>query len=71
MRFMLEQFVDLEEQPYSEEDAEWDAFVAQHPHGSLLQTTNWARLKSRFIVTIHGPGRGSMVASRGTAATAR
>jgi lipid II:glycine glycyltransferase (peptidoglycan interpeptide bridge formation enzyme) len=45
---MLEQFVDLEEQPYSEEDAEWDAFVAQHPNGSLLQTTNWARLKSRF-----------------------
>lgn len=45
---MLEQFVEMEEQPYSEEDAEWDAFVAQHPNGSLLQTTNWARLKNRF-----------------------
>jgi lipid II:glycine glycyltransferase (peptidoglycan interpeptide bridge formation enzyme) len=38
----------MQEQPYSEEDAEWDAFVAQHPHGSLLQSTNWARLKNRF-----------------------
>ena len=45
---MLEQFVEMEEQPYSEEDAEWDAFVAGHPSGSLLQMTNWARLKSRF-----------------------
>jgi len=39
---------DLGEQPYSEADAEWDAFVAGHPRGSILQTTNWARLKSRF-----------------------
>ena len=39
---------ELSEQPYSEADAEWDAFVAAHPRGSLLQTTNWARLKSRF-----------------------
>lgn len=39
---------DLGEQPYSEADAEWDAFVAAHPRGSILQTTNWARLKSRF-----------------------
>nr|HMT20170.1 peptidoglycan bridge formation glycyltransferase FemA/FemB family protein [Promineifilum sp.] len=39
---------DLGEQPYSEVDAEWDAFVAAHPRGSILQTTNWARLKSRF-----------------------
>ncbi|UCG24266.1 MAG: peptidoglycan bridge formation glycyltransferase FemA/FemB family protein, partial [Chloroflexota bacterium] len=45
---MLEQFVEMEEQPYGEEDAEWDAFVAGHPQGSLLQTTNWARLKNRF-----------------------
>lgn len=36
------------EQPYTEADAEWDAFVAAHPRGSLLQTTNWARLKNRF-----------------------
>lgn len=39
---------ELGEQPYSEADAEWDAFVAAHPRGSLLQTTNWARLKGRF-----------------------
>lgn len=45
---MLDQMFKLEEQPYSENDAEWDAFVARHPHGSILQTTNWARLKSRF-----------------------
>jgi len=38
----------LGEQPYTEADAEWDAFVAAHPRGSLLQTTNWARLKNRF-----------------------
>jgi len=29
-------------------DAEWDAFVTQHPQGSLLQLTSWARLKNRF-----------------------
>lgn len=45
---MLDQLLEIEEQPYSDEDAEWDAFVAAHPHGSLLQTTAWARLKSRF-----------------------
>lgn len=38
----------LGEKPYSEEDAEWDAFVKAHPHGSFLQTTQWARLKGRF-----------------------
>lgn len=45
---MVSQLLELGEQPYSAADAEWDAFVAAHPHGSLLQTTNWARLKSRF-----------------------
>jgi lipid II:glycine glycyltransferase (peptidoglycan interpeptide bridge formation enzyme) len=45
---MFDRFLELEEEPYSEEDAEWDAFVAQHPQGSLLQTNSWARLKSRF-----------------------
>jgi lipid II:glycine glycyltransferase (peptidoglycan interpeptide bridge formation enzyme) len=45
---MVAKLFELGEQPYSEADAEWDAFVAAHPHGSLLQTTNWARLKSRF-----------------------
>lgn len=45
---MLNQFLEVEDKPYDEEDAEWDAFVTAHPHGSLLQLTNWARLKSRF-----------------------
>ena len=45
---MLERFLELEPQPYTDEDAEWDAFVAAHPHGSILQTTQWARLKSNF-----------------------
>ncbi len=45
---MLEELLQLEEQPYTDADAEWDAFVAGHPHGSLLQTTHWARLKGRF-----------------------
>jgi lipid II:glycine glycyltransferase (peptidoglycan interpeptide bridge formation enzyme) len=38
----------LGEKPYTEEDEAWDDFVANHPHGSILQTTNWARLKNRF-----------------------
>ena len=38
----------IRDRPYSEADAEWDAFVAAHPRGSLLQTTSWAQLKSRF-----------------------
>jgi lipid II:glycine glycyltransferase (peptidoglycan interpeptide bridge formation enzyme) len=45
---MLERFLEIEQQPYTEEDIEWDAFVATHPHGSILQTTNWARLKNHF-----------------------
>lgn len=45
---MVSKMFELGEQPYSETDAEWDAFVAAHPRGSLLQTTNWARVKSRF-----------------------
>ena len=45
---MFDKFLELGEQPYSEDDAEWDAFVAAHPNGSILQTTNWARLKNRF-----------------------
>lgn len=45
---MVAKMFDLGEQPYTEADAEWDAFVAAHPRGSLLQTTSWARLKSRF-----------------------
>ncbi len=45
---MFEKWFELSEQPYTAEDAAWDAFVAAHPHGSILQTTNWARLKNRF-----------------------
>ena len=45
---MLNNIAEIGEQPYSDADAEWDAFVTEHPHGSLLQTTDWARLKSRF-----------------------
>ncbi len=41
-------FFELGEQPYSDADAEWDAFVRTHPHGSLLQTAVWSRLKNRF-----------------------
>ena len=50
---MLDKILEIAERPYSEEDAEWDAFVANHPHGSILQTTNWARLKNRFGWTSH------------------
>jgi hypothetical protein len=45
--------LEIGERPYSADDAEWDAFVANHPHGSILQTTNWARLKNRFGWTSH------------------
>ncbi|MCA9971279.1 MAG: peptidoglycan bridge formation glycyltransferase FemA/FemB family protein [Anaerolineales bacterium] len=45
---MFEKWFELGESPYTEEDAEWDAFVAQHPQGSLLQTTAWTRLKNQF-----------------------
>jgi peptidoglycan pentaglycine glycine transferase (the first glycine) len=30
------------------EDHVWDAFVANHPHGHILQTSQWARLKAAF-----------------------
>ena len=45
---MTANLFELAEQPYTEEDAEWDAFVAAHPHGSILQTTAWAALKNKF-----------------------
>ena len=50
---MFEKWFSLDEKPYSKEDAAWDAFVADHPHGSILQTTNWARLKNRFGWSSH------------------
>lgn len=50
---MLSKWLSLGEQPYSAEDAAWDDFVEAHPHGSLLQTTNWARLKNRFGWSSH------------------
>lgn len=45
---MLDKIFEVAEEPYSPADAEWDAFVADHPQGSLLQTTAWARLKNHF-----------------------
>jgi lipid II:glycine glycyltransferase (peptidoglycan interpeptide bridge formation enzyme) len=45
---MVTRMFELGEQPYTETDAEWDDFVINHPNGSILQTTNWARLKNRF-----------------------
>jgi peptidoglycan pentaglycine glycine transferase (the first glycine) len=50
---MFDKWIALDEKPYSDEDAAWDAFVAAHPHGSLLQTTNWAKLKNRFGWSSH------------------
>jgi lipid II:glycine glycyltransferase (peptidoglycan interpeptide bridge formation enzyme) len=50
---MIAKWFELGEQPYAEEDAAWDEFVAGHPHGSLLQTTGWARLKNRFGWSSH------------------
>lgn len=50
---MLDNMINLEEQQYSEADAEWDAFVDAHPNGSVLQKTAWARLKNRFGWTSH------------------
>jgi lipid II:glycine glycyltransferase (peptidoglycan interpeptide bridge formation enzyme) len=34
--------------PTSAADAEWDAFVAGHPNGHILQTSAWAGLKAAF-----------------------
>jgi len=45
---MFDKWFELNTQQYSEADAEWDDFIANHPQGSLLQTTHWARLKNRF-----------------------
>lgn len=45
---MFKDLFQLGEQPYTDADAEWDDFIAGHPHGSILQTTHWARLKGRF-----------------------
>jgi lipid II:glycine glycyltransferase (peptidoglycan interpeptide bridge formation enzyme) len=44
---MLDRIIAREEH-YTEADKEWDEFVASHPRGSLLQTSRWAQLKSRF-----------------------
>ncbi len=50
---MLDKWMELGEQPRTEEDDAWDDFVRSHPHGSLLQTTDWARLKNRFGWSSH------------------
>ncbi|MBC7223088.1 MAG: peptidoglycan bridge formation glycyltransferase FemA/FemB family protein [Anaerolineae bacterium] len=34
--------------PTPQEEATWDAFVAGHPHGHILQTSRWAALKAQF-----------------------
>ena len=36
---MLEQLLQLEEQPYTDEDAEWDAFVAAVLDGATIPVT--------------------------------
>jgi lipid II:glycine glycyltransferase (peptidoglycan interpeptide bridge formation enzyme) len=43
-------------------EAEWDGFVSQHPHGHVLQTQAWGKLKS-----LHGwrPARASVVTPQG------
>ena len=38
----------MSEQHFSPADVAWDAFVAAHPHGHVLQTSRWAQLKSAF-----------------------
>jgi lipid II:glycine glycyltransferase (peptidoglycan interpeptide bridge formation enzyme) len=45
---MLDELFQMEKQPYTENDAEWDEFVTHHPRGSILQTTRWAQLKNHF-----------------------
>jgi lipid II:glycine glycyltransferase (peptidoglycan interpeptide bridge formation enzyme) len=45
---MFENIGTITEQEYRESDTEWDDFVGQHPQGSVLQMTNWARHKCRF-----------------------
>ena len=50
---MFDKMFDLGEKSYTQEDAAWDAFVAAHPNGSILQSTNWARLKNRFGWSSH------------------
>ncbi len=50
---MFDKLFELGEKPYSADDAAWDEFVLNHPHGSLLQLHNWARLKNRFGWSSH------------------
>ena len=38
----------MTQETFSREDQDWDAFVAGHPHGHILQTSCWAKLKSAF-----------------------
>lgn len=45
---MFKDFAELGEKGYDDDDRAWDEFVRAHPHGSILQTTGWARLKNRF-----------------------
>ncbi len=51
------------------EDTAWDAFVAAHPHGHILQTSRWAALKCAFgwsgerIALRSGPGEAAPIAA--------
>lgn len=38
----------LDNRPSIEIDREWDEFVARFPHGSILQSSSWARLKRGY-----------------------
>ncbi len=38
----------MPELPFTAPEAAWDAFVAAHPHGHVLQTCRWAHLKAAF-----------------------
>lgn len=47
--------------------ADWDAFVRSHPHGHLLQTTAWGRLKSESgwqAVSVRASGQGALILFR-------
>ena len=38
----------MSDKTFSAEDLSWDAFVASHPQGHVLQTSRWAALKCAF-----------------------
>ncbi len=56
---------DMPDLDFSPADLAWDRFVAAHPHGHVLQTTRWARLKGAFGWT---NARAELPAESGSAA---